>query len=596
MEEFQDRDFRTAGLIHLRFTVACHVISSYSIGERIKPLAMTFKPACAHISPILRAINCAGTGIMKIFACCVLLSVVAASSLNTSSSTVPLNDSTLVAPLINDSLQRQDIWPPLPYVYAIDPSLSLHIIRYGDLIPESQEEVALAGLVGIENQITTGGGSDDEIFSTIFHEHGVFVSFQTPTSPTLPFRRWEAVKAIHTVRVLMIFYGARKLPSVKVLLGKEVLSHFGVHFIVQLDDIPSSPLSLVSNNSEPASTDLIARSNASLSWPSVPYTFQIGATLQMTIFTYGPDFTASKEDVLIRLTRIEISILDKRKPDEPLPGVIISSGQVAVVFAAVLDPPLTLTHLQAAKAVHAVSGLVEQYGPRRINHAEIYMAGLRAMSFTLRSSTRGSGNGTSFLTLGPPSNDSAPTSPALIARGDMTLSNTNTAENKDWPSLPLTFNVEDNLDVTVLEYGANFPGPRRNVLDALAKIAEIITKSPGSIIRTQRLSYSPVTIAFGRITGQGGGATLLRAQATLVLHAIETLMREYRPRELTRTEISVGGEKALGLSLTLYFATVDTGNTTMEIGNTTLDIGNTTMEIGNAASELGSASADIGTS
>ena len=81
-----------------------------------------------------------------------------------------------------------------------------------------------------------------------------------------------------------------------------------------------------------------------------------------------------------------------------------------------------------------------------------------------------------------------------------------------------------------------------------------------------------------------------------MLHAIETLMREYRPRELTRTEISVGGQKALGLSLTLYFATVDTGNTTMEIGNTTLDIGNTTMEIGSAASELGSASADIGTS
>ena len=168
-----------------------------------------------------------------------------------------------------------------------------------------------------------------------------------------------------------------------------------------------------------------------------------------------------------------------------------------------------------------------------------------------------------------------------------------------------TFHVEGNLDVTILEYGATFPGPRRNVLNALATTADVIARNgqPGSIIRTQRLSYSPVTIAFARITGQEGGVPLLRAQATMVLHAIEMFMQDHRPRELTRTEIFVGGEKATGLSLVLYFATVDTGNTTMEIwnanleiGNTTIEIGNTTLEIGNTIIELGSANADTGTS
>ncbi len=528
---------------------------------------------------------------MKIFACCVLLSVVAASNLNASSSTVPLNDSTLVVPFTNDSLQRQDHWPPLPYIYATDPNLSMNITQYGDLVPESQEEVALAGLAGIENQITTGGGSYDEIVAEILHEHGVFVSFQRPWGATLPFRRWEAINAIHTVRVLMTFYGAKNLPSVKVLLGKEVLSHFSVHFLIQLDGIPSSPLNLVSNNSKPASTDLIARSNASLSWLPAPYTFRITATLQMTIFEYGPDFTASKPDVLDRLARIETSIRQGRGPYEPLPSVVISSPPIAAVFAAVRNPPLPLTHLEAAQAIHAIYSLCEKYGPRRIENAEIYVVGLRAMLFSLRSSARASGNETSFLTLGPPSNDSAPTSPALVARSNMTLSNTNMAGDEDWPSLPFTFNVEDDLDVTVLEYGANFPGPRRNVVKALAAIAEIITKNgqPGSIIRTQRLSYSPIKIAFARIPGQGAGVPLSRAQATMVLHEIATLMQYYKPRELTRTEIYVGGEKALGLSLELYFAPVDTGNQTMEIGNPI-------QEIGIAASELGSASADIGTS
>ena len=371
---------------------------------------------------------------MKIFACCIFLSVIAASNLNASSSTVPSNDSTLIVPFTNGNSQRPDHWPPLPYVYAIDPNLSIHIIRYGDLIPESQEEVALATLVRIEDQIATGGGSDDEISTTILNEHGVFVSFQAQRTATLPFRRWEAVKAIHTIRILMIVYGARNLPSVKVLLANEVLSHFGVHFLIHLDGISSS--SLVSNNSETATTDLIVRSNTSLSWPPVPYTFRIENILQMTIFEYDPDFAASKQDVLDSLSRIELSIRQKRRPDEPLPSVIISLDPVAVVFTAVRYPPLPLTHLQAAQAIHAISGLIEEYGPRRIKQAEINMVGLRAMLFRLESTGPASGNETSFLTLSPPSNDSAPTPPALVARSNMTLSNTNMAGDEEWPSLP----------------------------------------------------------------------------------------------------------------------------------------------------------------
>ena len=556
---------------------------------------------------------------MKIFACCILLSVVAASNLNASSSTVSLNDSTLVVPFTNNSLQRPDHWPSLPYNYHLDLSLSICITRYGDLILESQEEVALAALVSIEDEMATGGGSDDEIYATILHNHGVFFSFQRPWGATLPFRRWEAVKVIHTVRILMTFYAARDLPSVKVLLGKELLSHFSVHFLIHLDSIPSSPQLLVSNNSEPGSTNLIARSNASLSWLPAPFTFRIKDNLQMTIFEYGPDFTTPEPDILDRLTRIEITIQYEGGPDEILPSVVISSRPVAIVFTAVRYPSLPLTHLQAAQAVHAIYNYCEKYGPRKIKHAEIYVVGLRAMLFSLRSSTKASGNETSFLKLDPPYNDSAPTSPALVARSNTTLSNTNMAGDKNWPSLPFTFNVEDGLDVTVLEYGANFPGPRRNVLKALATIAEIITKKgePYSIIRTQRLAYSPVVIAFARITQQDRGALLLRVQATMVLHAIAKLMEDHKPREFTRTEISVGGEKAMGLSLELFFATVDTGNQTMEIGNTTLETGNITMEMGNttveigntnmeigntiqeigiAASELGSASADIGSS
>ena len=548
----------------------------------------------AHISPILRAINCARSEIMKIFACCVLLSVVAASNLNASSSTVPLNDSKLIYPFTNGTLQRQDHWPPLPYVYAIDPDLSIYMTQYGNLLAESQEEVALAALVAIENQITTEGGSDDEIFATIFSEHGVFVSFQKPASATLPFRRWMAAKAIHTVQNLMIFYGAKNLPSVKVLLGKEVLSHFSVHFLIHPGGIPPPPLISVLNNSETASTDLIARSNVSTSWPPVPYTFRIKDTLQMTIFEWGLDFTASKQDVLDRLERIEMNILRRAGPDELLPTVVFASDGVAAVFGAVRYPSLTITHLQAAQAVGAVYSLIEKYGPRRIDDAEIYMVGLRLMSFKLKSSTHASGNGTSYVTLGSPSNDSVPTTPALVARSNMTLRNTNMAD-EPWPSLPFTVNVEDNLDVTVLEYGADFPGSRRYVLQALETIAEIITKRSSRIISTQRLSYSPVTIAFDRITGQGQGAPLLRTQATMVLEAIRKLMQDHKPRELTRTEISVGGQKAMGLSLKLYFAPVDTGNTTMEIRDTPTEIGNTTLNIGNTASELESASTDTGT-
>ena len=539
---------------------------------------------------------------MKIFACCVFLSVVAASNFTASSLAVPSNDSTLVYSFTNDSLQLQDHWPPLPYVYAIDPGLSISITQYGEFIPDSQEEVTLAGLVRIENQITTGGGADDEIVSTIFNEHVVFVSFQKPTSATLPFRRWQATKVIHTVWILMRFYGAKTLPSVNVLLGKEVLSHFSVHFLVQPGGIASSPLTSVSNNSEHVSTGLIARRNVSFGWPPVPFTFRVEGLLQMIIFQFGRDITAPKQDILDRLSRIETSILQKWRPEEPMPTIAILSDGVAVGFAAVQYPSLPITHLQAAQALHALSLLIDKYGPREIDHAEIYVVGLRVMSFSLKSFLRDGGNETSFLPLGSPSNDSAATTPALVARSNMTLSNTFIAD-KPWPSLPFTLNVEDNLYVNVFEYGADFPGSRRYVLNALATIAELITKQPGSIMRTQRLSYSPVVIAFVRIPGQGQRNPLLRTQATMVLQAISRLMEEHKPRELPSTEIIVGGQKAMGLSLKLYFAPADTGNTTWEIGsttidtgNTTLETGNTTMEIGNTASELESPSADIGTS
>ena len=519
---------------------------------------------------------------MEIFACCILLSVVAASNLNASSSTVPLNDSTLIVSFTNDSLERPDHWPALPFRYPIDSTYALYIPEYGDLDPLSREEVVIAALVGIGDQLTAEGSSDDQIFSTILHEHGVFVSFQTPTSPTLPFKRGEAVKAVHTAQRLMSIYTPRNLPSVVLFLGKEVLAHFSIHILVNPGEIPSLALSLVSNNSELNSNDLLVRSNASLSWPQAPSTLQIEGRLMMTIFEYGPDFTASKEDILVSLSTIEASIRRKGGPGEDLPSVVISVGPIAVVFAAVRFPPLPLTHLQAAQAIHAMFYLTEEYGPRSITRAEIYVVGSRTMLFTLTSPRRVSGNETSFLTLHPPSNDPTTISSALIARSNITSSNTNVAPDQPWPSLPFAFDVDDKLDVTVLEYGADFPGARRHVLKALTTITEIITRQPGNLIRPQQLSYSPLTIAFNRIPGQGQGAPLLRSQATMVLRAIERLMQDHKPRELPQAEIYVGGEKVMRLSLKLYFAPVD--------------IGNMTLELGNAASELGSAGANIGTS
>ena len=519
---------------------------------------------------------------MEIIACCILLSVVAASNLNVSSSTVLYNDSTLIVPFTNDSFERPDHWPALPYVYPIDPIYSLYIPRYGDLDPLSQEEVVLAALVRMEDQLAAEGGSDDQLHSTILHDHGVFVSFQTPTSPTLPFRRGEAVKALHAAWRLMGRYSPRNLLSVKLLLGKDVLAHFSIHILVRPGGIPSLPLSLVSNNSEPTSSDLIARSNNLLSWPHAPCTIQIEHNLMMTIFNYGRDFTASKGDILVGLSMIENSIRQKAGPGENLPSVNISLGPVAVTFKAVQFPPLPLTYLQAAQAIHVIFHLTKKYGPRSITRAELYVVGSRAMLFTLKSARRYGGNETSFFTLNPPFNDSAPTSPALVARSNTTLSNINVAPDQPWPALPFTFNVEDKLDVTVLEYGANFPGTRRNVLEALTTIREIIAKQSGTIIRTQKLSYSPLTIAFNRIPGQGQGAPLLRTQAVMVLRAIERLMGDHKPREFSKAQIYVGGEKAMGLSLKLYFATVDTWNTTLGLGN--------------AGSELGSASANTETS
>ena len=560
---------------------------------------------------------------MEIFACCLLLSVVAASDLNASfPSTVPLNDSTLIVPFTNDSLERLDYWPALPYAYPIDTIHSLYISEYGDLDPLSQEEVVLAALVGIEEQLANGGSLDDQIFSTIFNEHGVFVSFQTPTSPTLPLRRGEAVMAVHTVRRLMGIYTPRNLPSIILLHGQDVLAHISIHILISPGGIPSLPLSLVSNNSELTSNDLAVRSIASSSWPEAPCTLRIEGNLMMTIFEYGDDFDASEEDILAGLSRIEASLQEKETPDDNLPSVYISAGPVTVVFAGVHYPPSPLTYSQAAQAIHIIFYLTEKNGPRGIFRAEIYVVGTRAMLFVVRprSSILASGNETSFLTLDLPSNDSihgrnetsfltldrpsndsihgrnetsfltldrpfndsAPTSPVVAARSNTTSSNKNGDSEQPWPSLPFTFNVADTLDVTVVEYGANFPGSRRHVLAALTAITEIVTKGSGNVIRTQQLSYSPLTIAFKRIPGQGQGAPLLRTQATMVLRAIERLMQEHKPRELLQAEIYVGGEKAIGVSVKLYFATVDTGNNTLEIGD--------------AASGLGSASANIGTS
>ena len=541
---------------------------------------------------------------MEIFAFCILLSVVAASNLNASSpSTVPLNDSTSIVPFTHDSLERPDYWPALPYAYPIDSTYTLYISEYGDLDPLSQEEVVLAALVKIEEQLAAEGSSDDQIFSTILNEHGVFVSFQTPTSPTLPLRRGEAVKAVCTAMRLMGIYTPRNLLSVILLHGKDVLAHLSIHILFSPGGISSLPLSLVSNNSELTSNDLVVRNNALRSWPEAPYTLRIEGSLMMTIFEYGLDFDASKEDILAGLSQIEASIRRKETPDDNLPSAYISAGPVTIVFVGVHYPPSPLTYLQAAQAIHTMFYLTEKDGPRSIFRAEIYVVGTRAMLFTLRprSSIPASGNetsfltldlpsndsapngkGTSFLTLDLPSNDSAPTSHALVARSNTTSSNMNVDPDQPWPSLPFTFNVEDKLDVTVLEYGANFPGSRRHVLMALTTITEIITKQSGNFIRTQQLSYSPLTIAFKRIPGQGQGAPLLRTRATMVLRAIERLMQDRKPMELLQAEIYVGGEKAMGLSLKLYFATVDTGNTTLELGD--------------AASGLGSASANIGTS
>ena len=519
---------------------------------------------------------------MEIFASCILLSVVAGSYLNAASSTVPFNDSASIVPLTNDSLERPDHWPLLPYVYPIDSTYSLYITGYGDLVPLSQEEAVLAALVRIEDQFAAEGGSDDQIHSTILNDHGIFVSFQTPTSPTLPFRRGEAVKALRAARRLMGRYSPRNLSSVEVRLGKDVLAMFRIIILFRPRGIPSLALSLVSSNSELTSNDLIARSDNSLSWPQSPYTFQIENNLMMTIFDFGLEFTASKGDVLVGLSMIENSIRQRAGPGDNLPSGEISAGPVAVTFAAVQYPPLPLTHLQAAQVIHAIFLLTKKYEPRSITGAEIYVIASRAMLFTLRSTTRGSGNEISFLTLNPPSNDSAPTSPTLVARSNTTLSNINVAPDQPWPSLPFTFNVEDKLDLTVLEYGANFPGARQHVLTALTTITEIISKQRGNVIRSQQLSYSPLKIAFNRIPGQGQGVPLLRTQAVMVLGAVERLMRDHKPRELSEAVISVEGGKAMGLSLKLYFAPIDTGNTTLELGN--------------AASELESATANTGTS
>ena len=526
-------------------------------------------------------INYAGTGIMEIFACCILLSVVAASSLDASSTTVPVSDPTLIVRFANDSLERPDHWPALPYVYPIDSTYSLYLPEYGDLEPLSQEEVVLAALVRIEDQLAAEGGSDDQIHSTILHDHGVFVSLQTPTSPTLPLRRGEAVKALRAARRLMGRYSPRNLPSVKLLFGEDVLAHFSIHILVRPGEIPSLPLSLISNNSEITSNVLIARSNDSLSWPEAPCTVQIKHNLMMTIFDYGLEFPESKGSVLVGLSIIERSIRQRAGPGEILPTTIISAGPVSVTFKAVRFPPLPLTHLQAAQAIHTLFHLTKEYGPCSITRAEIYVVGTRAMLFTL-GPRRGSENETSSMTLDPPPNDSAFPSPALVARGNTTPSNTTPAPDQPWPDLPFTLNVDDKLDVTILEYGANFPGARRHVLTALTTMTEIIARQRGNIIRTQRLAYSPLTMTFYRIPGQGQGVQLMRTQAVMVLRAMETLMQDHKPRELRQTEIYVGGEKAMGLSLKLYFATLDMGNRILELGDPT--------------SELGSVSANIGTS
>ena len=526
-------------------------------------------------------INCAGTEIMEIFACCILLSVVAASSLDASSSTVPVSDSTLIVRFANDSLERPDHWPALPYVYPIDSTYSLYLPEYGDLEPLSQEEVVLAAFLGIEDQLAAEGGSDDQIYSKILEYHGVFVSFQTPTSPTLPFRRGEAVKALRAVRGLMGRYSPRNLPSVKLLLGKDVLAHFIIAIFVIPGAIPSLPLSLVSNNSEIASNVLPAGSNHSLSWPEAPYTLQFEHDLMMTIFDYGPEFAESKGAVLVGLSIIERGIRRRAGPGENLPTKTISAGPVSVTFQAVRFPPLPITNLQAAQVIHTFYHLTKEYGPCSITRAEIYVVGTRAMLFTL-GPRRGSENETSFMTLDLPPNDSALPSPALVARSNTNPSSPTPAPDQPWPDLPFTLNVDDKLDVTILEYGTNFPGPRRHVLQALATMTELITRQRGNIMRTQRLAYSPLTMAFYRIPGQGQGVPLMRTQAVMVLRAMETLMRDHKPRELRQTEIYVGGEKAVGLSLKLYFATLDTGNRTLGLGN--------------AASELGSAGANIGTS
>ena len=503
---------------------------------------------------------------MDIFACCILLSVVAASNSNASSPlTVPLNDSTSIVPFTNNSLERPDHWPALPYAFPIDSIHTLYISEYGELDPLSQEEVVLAALVGIEEQLTAEGSLDDQIFSTILTEHGVFISFQTPTSPTLPLRRGVAVKAIYAAWRLMFIYTPRNLPSITLLHRTDVLAHVSIHILLGPSGIPSLPPSLVSNNSELTSNDLVVRNIALLSWPEAPCTLHLEGSLMMTIFEYGLDFDASKEDILAGLSQIEASMRQKETPDDNFPSAYISAGPVTVVFAGVHYPPAPLTYLQAAQAIHSIVYLTERYGPHSIFRAEIYVVGSRAMLFVLRARASipasgnetsfltldlpsndpaPSGNETSFLTLDLPSNDSTPTSPALIARSNTTTSNMNVDPDQPWPSLPFTFNVEEKLDVTVLEYGANFPGSRRHVLTAITTITEIITKQSGNFIRPQQLSYSPLTIAFKRIPGQGQGTPLMRTQATMVLRAIERLMQDHKPRELPQTEIYVGSEKA----------------------------------------------------
>ena len=498
-----------------------------------------------------------------------IILAVAAANLRASTSITPSNESTLIEPSTNATTGRTDLWPLLPLFYPIKDALSAVVIEYGELVPQSQEEVILAALAGIETNISSSGGPQDFFNREIISNGPVMVSFQRRIEPTVPFRLSEAAMMVNAISRLMYIYEPRALAQVKVMSGAELLLQVRVLIFSRLGESTALPLRSPPNRSITVSSNLIARGKPSSKWPTTPCTILISDDLKMTIFGYGRPFIFTREVVLQSLAQIHDMIAERWRVDERLPNIELEAGPIAVKFTKVSFPPVTLTGFQAAQVIHTIWHLTTERPPRGFTMAEIYVVGQAAMLFSFGLRGNIGRNETSLQNLSAPLNRLGPAALEIVARDNPNRGgNTALDKDQDWPPLPYTVNVEDYLYVNILGYGVNFPGARRDVVQALTTVSAILTGrgQPSDIIRAQRLSVSPVSVALYR-TDQRAGAPLTRAQAALVIRAMEGLMKRHKPREFTSAEVYVDGKKSLDIRLELYFADLGSGHTNLDIGS-----------------------------